>query len=179
MKTVKRDQNLNRREIYTITAGSLLVLLYIVIFCFSSEDGTQSSQVSKAVTRVLLKGYYGITGQKWGTLAGMVVRLEGFVRKMAHFLEYFCVGFLSFSLVVVWNRPVRKGALLVLGQLLLSAALDELHQYFVPGRWASMKDVIIDTAGGIAGMLFWLLIYGCILLYRRKISRLYIHGQRE
>lgn len=39
----------------------------------------------------------------------------------------------------------------------LSAAGDELHQYFVPGRYASFLDVLLDTWGGVCGMLFCIL----------------------
>ncbi|MGD0615630.1 MAG: VanZ family protein, partial [Verrucomicrobiota bacterium] len=38
----------------------------------------------------------------------------------------------------------------------LYAASDEFHQIFVPTREASVRDVMIDTIGGIAGLLlFW------------------------
>jgi len=37
-------------------------------------------------------------------------------------------------------------------------ALDELHQYFVPGRYASLLDVLLDGCGAVLGVLgFWLL----------------------
>jgi VanZ family protein len=36
--------------------------------------------------------------------------------------------------------------------------LDELHQYFVPGRYASLLDVLLDGCGAVLGALaFWLL----------------------
>ena len=79
--------------------------------------------------------------------------MEGLIRKLAHFLEYMCVGFLSYSLVVLWHKPARMGSLTVVLQLLISAGLDEFHQFFIPGRYASMKDVMIDVAGGITGIL--------------------------
>ena len=35
-------------------------------------------------------------------------------------------------------------------------ALDELHQYFVPGRYASLLDVLLDGGGAVLGVLgFW------------------------
>jgi VanZ family protein len=33
------------------------------------------------------------------------------------------------------------------------AALDEYHQSFVPGRTAAVRDVLIDTTGGIAAQI--------------------------
>lgn len=32
------------------------------------------------------------------------------------------------------------------------AASDELHQFFVPGRSCQLRDVLIDTAGVVAGV---------------------------
>ncbi|MCM1133999.1 MAG: VanZ family protein [Clostridium sp.] len=146
------------KKIYTAAAVILLIALYIVIFCFSAEDGETSSLASSAVTEALLKGYYGITGGSREKLAETVVLLEGYVRKAAHFTEYMGVGLLSYSIVVLWYGTARKGKLLVAGQVFLSAGLDEFHQYFIPGRSAAFKDVLIDTAGGIMGILIVLLI---------------------
>lgn len=143
---------------YTVAAFILLAALYIVIFFFSSEDADSSSAASTAVTEALLKGYYGIMGQNGKSLSEMVTLLEGFVRKTAHFMEYLGVGFLSYSIIVLRYGPVRKGILFVLGQLVISAGLDEFHQYFVPGRYAAFRDVIIDTAGGVTGIFIILLI---------------------
>lgn len=142
------------KKAYTITAFILLIILYVVIFFFSSEDAESSSKASTAVTEVLIKGYYGIVGRNGKALSEMVALTEGFVRKTAHFTEYLGVGLLSYSIVVLWYKPVWKGRLLVAGQIILSAALDEFHQYFIPGRNAAVKDVIIDTAGGVVGIIF-------------------------
>ena len=80
--------------------------------------------------------------------------LEKIVRKLAHFFEYLCVGLLSYqSGFNVVEGKVWSGRLLIGVQLLLSASLDEIHQYFVPGRYAAVKDVFIDCAGGITGMV--------------------------
>ena len=146
----------------------LLAVLYGMIFFFSAEDGTRSSAVSARVTKALVSGYCGLMGKGAETVAEMGMLLEGIVRKLAHFLEYMCVGLLSFSIVALWRGVSRRGALAVLLQVFISAALDELHQYFVPGRWASFKDVLIDTAGGLAGILVIVL---CIRCFAWKTSQ--------
>lgn len=156
------------KKIYTVTAVILLTALYIIIFCFSAEDGDSSSAASTAVTQALLKGYYGITGGSARALAEMAAQMEGFVRKLAHFTEYLCVGFLSYSIVVLWRGLAWKGRAAVTGQVFLSAALDEFHQYFIPGRNAALKDVLIDTAGGITGIFFLLLLRKAFLRKRRR-----------
>ena len=127
----------------------LLAVLYGMIFFFSAEDGTRSSAVSARVTKALVSGYCGLMGKGAETVAEMVMLLEGIVRKLAHFLEYMCVGLLSFSIVALWRGVSRRGALAVLLQVFISAALDELHQYFVPGRWASFTAVATRQFSGM------------------------------
>lgn len=145
----------------------LLIILYIMIFFLSSEDADSSSNISMKVTKILLQIYDKITGGRGGEPAAAYVAssAEGVVRKLAHFTEYAGVGFLSYSIVVTWYGTIWKGRLFVVMQLLLSAGADEFHQYFVPGRHASVKDVLIDTAGGIAGMI--VILTGSFL--RKKI----------
>ena len=42
---------------------------------------------------------------------------------------------------------------------IIYATSDEFHQYFVPGRSAAIKDVFIDTCGGIAASIVNNLFY--------------------
>lgn len=162
---------MKKKKIYTVVMGILLLALYITIFCFSAEDGESSSAISERVTGLLYRIYYAFMGSGQTTPKEQVVimtefsSLEGFVRKLAHFTEYMGVGLLSYGIVVMWYEPVLKGWLLVLLQLFLSASADELHQYFVPGRNAAFKDVLIDTAGGITGMV---LVFLLVRIGKRK-----------
>jgi VanZ family protein len=68
----------------------------------------------------------------------------------------------------MWMANTGKAVRLVFLQLVLSAALDEFHQYFVPGRYASVKDVMIDTAGGMAGLFLVL----CIIKLKKHRTKL-------
>jgi VanZ family protein len=73
-----------------------------------------------------------------------------FLRKAAHVTEYLILGFLVFRATrggsaASWNWRWSFWSLAVVA---LWAALDELHQSFVPARTASMADVGIDIAGG-------------------------------
>jgi VanZ family protein len=66
-------------------------------------------------------------------------------RKIAHFCEYAILGAL---LLRALGREVPTIAVGV-----AYAATDELHQHFVPGRHAAVRDVAIDAAGVLAGVL--------------------------
>ena len=105
--------------------------------------------------------YHFFSGNNNAVLTVPVVTddAEAIVRKMAHFTEYMAVGFLSFGIAVIWMQRIKAGIVAVTLQVFLSAGLDEIHQYFVPGRYASFRDVLIDTAGGIAGIMIVFLMY--------------------
>ena len=133
-----------------------------MIFLFSADDAAESSSLSVSVTRKLINLYYHFfSGNNNAVLTVPVVTddAEAIVRKMAHFTEYMAVGFLSFGIAVMWLQRIKAGIVAVTLQVFLSAGLDEIHQYFVPGRYASFRDVLIDTAGGIAGIMIVFLMY--------------------
>ena len=150
------------KKVITVIAVCLLIAVYIMIFLFSADDAAESSSLSVAVTRKLINLYYHFfSGNNNAVLTVPVVTddAEAIVRKMAHFTEYMAVGFLSFGIAVMWLQRIKAGIVAVTLQVFLSAGLDEIHQYFVPGRYASFRDVLIDTAGGIAGIMIVFLMY--------------------
>jgi VanZ family protein len=74
-----------------------------------------------------------------------------FLDKVAHFLIYLLWGY---TLSRIWNhrgvlaKPFIISALL---SLLLFPAIDETHQFMIPGRNASLLDWACDVAGAIIG----------------------------
>lgn len=90
---------------------------------------------------------------------GYVAFIEFFLRKGAHFLSYFLLGF--FWQLGLHKRVREEWLVVVLSILLCTgyASFDELRQSFHPGRSGLMADVILDTAGAIAGIgISWLLV---------------------
>lgn len=162
-----------RRQIESAVLIGLLVLVYVMIFSFSADDGDASSVVSLAVTKWILHIYYKITSSSTAVVvipdANYMDEAEAVIRKMAHFSEYMLLGVLAVCLYLLWVEAARTCALFTIAQLIVSASLDEFHQYFVPGRYASVKDVAIDTAGGAFGMLLVLLIH--LLRQRRRLQK--------
>ena len=156
------ERQLRMKKVITVIAVCLLIAVYIMIFLFSADDAAESSSLSVAVTRKLINLYYHFfSGNNNAVLSVPVVTddAEAIVRKMAHFTEYMAVGFLSSGIAVIWMQRIKAGIVAVTLQVFLSAGLDEIHQYFVPGRYASFRDVLIDTAGGIAGIMIVFLMY--------------------
>ncbi len=132
---------------------SLIVLaIAVMIFLFSAQDGESSSKTSGTVTefvvRLFVKDYDQLTVQEQRAIYH---QYEPWVRKTAHFTEFFLLGFfLRLLLQTIRFRFPGWGSWL--GGTLY-AVTDELHQHFVSRRAAMWQDVCIDSAGVLLGML--------------------------
>ena len=116
-----------------------------MIFSLSNQPGGGSGALSRLIMSYLAK--FGIDFQAWfGEHAVWVLR------KCAHFTEYMILFFLlllAFS--VRWERKTARWWAL-LGTFLYAAS-DEFHQLFIPGRVGDVFDVMIDTSGGLFGLV--------------------------
>lgn len=148
--------------------------LYSLIFHFSAQDGEESGSLSRMVSEKCAELLDFFSGSNWsaGELAEVAERLEHPVRKLAHFSEYACMGILVFLLWSQWMVQGKRLWLVTVVWVLLSAAGDEFHQYFVPDRCASPADVLLDTCGGICGMIFCRAVYKlhCSFRSRKRLS---------
>lgn len=96
------------------------------------------------------------------------------LRKLAHWSEFACLGvLLSWLFAMLWAKPGACAALPLLCGL-LAACVDESIQLFTPGRFASVLDVGIDTAGIAAGILA-LHLGRCLFQKSKKFN----HHQEE
>lgn len=121
----------------------LLLSWLVVIFIMSQQPGEKSSSQSDFV--VSLISFIGIeVNDSFREIATLIIR------KGAHFTEYFILFILVYRLIILYmNRTQAKivAVLFVFGY----ACSDEFHQYFIQGREAAFRDVMIDTSGGIIG----------------------------
>lgn len=135
-----------------IFAWVLVAGWMVVIFAFSAQTSTQSSQLSGGILGWLL--------QKLGLQESpdMLGLLHELIRSLAHGLIFFVLGWLTrraFATMLLRPR-VQMGLTLLLG--LLYALSDEIHQIFVPGRACQWQDLLVDAAGiglAIAGYHVW------------------------
>lgn len=81
------------------------------------------------------------------------VILEFMLRKTAHIVLFFFITIALFLVIrqYIKNPWVATGVTFVAGTLV--AVLDEYHQSFVPGRWGSVVDVMIDMLGVSAAIM--------------------------
>lgn len=148
-----------KKILVTAAAGTLLVLLYFIIFGFSAQNAEESGSLSQMISEKCVNLLNSLSGRHWTQdfCSNLTEYFEHPIRKLAHFSEYACMGILVYVLWVQWLRKGWRLYLLVVGWVLVSAALDEFHQLFVPGRYGSLADVLLDTCGGAFGMLFCIL----------------------
>ena len=159
-----------RRWVVSGIAAALLAVLYGIIFQFSAQDGEQSGSLSQEISARCVDILNSLSGGDWSEarMSGLAEAFEHPIRKLAHFSEYACMGILVYTLWSQWMKRGRKLNLLTVVLVFLSAAADEFHQYFVPGRYASFADVLLDTSGGAFGMLFCICVAA---LYRKARKR--------
>lgn len=113
-----------------------------VIFWFSSEGQDASTARSDTVVS-LLPGIDSLPQD-------IAVFLT---RKAAHAFIYLVLGVLMFNVVKEYAPSRKRAVLMSVLFVLLYAVSDELHQAFVPGRSAELRDVLIDSIAGGVGIL--------------------------
>lgn len=153
-----------------IIAGILLAILYSFIFRFSEQTGEESGSLSYAISRFGVELWDKLTGGKLTEQAMDAIALyfEHPLRKAAHFAEYAVMGILVCSIMYCLTTKKGRCFALCLSWVALSAAADELHQYFVPGRCGSVADVILDTVGGGTGI--WICYHCLHFIFHKRQS---------
>lgn len=160
-----RNSMKNKKIAVTFVAAILLLVLYSIIFSFSAQDADESGNLSMMISQRCVDFINTISGSNWDSMVRkqLAEYFEHPIRKLAHFSEYAYMGVLVFVLLVQYINNKRLLYILVTLWVFVSATLDEFHQLFVPGRYGSFIDVMLDTCGGICGILL------CVFL--TKISK--------
>ena len=94
-----------------------------------------------------------------------IAELLSYRQATFHIGEYYLLVILVYRLLrVKLNQPETFIYLLSFTASTLYAISDEIHQYFVPGRFATLTDLIFDTLGIIVGLF-------CIHIYENYVKR--------
>ena len=105
-------------------------------------------ELSGALSNWLKDALSALFGKPSGIPGG-----SGLLRKLAHFTEFTCLGMcLSWLMRMVRKTPAEH-LLLPLAAGFCAACIDETIQMFVPLRGPAIKDVGIDTAGVVLGIV--------------------------
>ena len=159
---------MNKNLILRLITLLLIGVNMFVIFNFSSEKAETSRVTSKKVTETVLE----ITVKDYEIKPepekkALVKKFDVKIRSLAHFSEYTLLGFLLALHLSLYKLTKIKKASLAAAGCLLYALSDEIHQIYVPGRSFQFSDLLVDTLGGLLGILI-LFIFAFIL---KKITK--------
>lgn len=132
---------------------------YLVIWRFSAQPATVSGALSDRLLYRLLEALSGVfREQSEEGKRAIVMFLSFFERKAAHMFLYFVLTGLLLLALYRLSCGFCLKASLALGLCGILAAVDEIHQRFVPGRSGELRDVVVDLAGGaVFLLLYWLI----------------------
>ncbi len=132
---------MKKKRYLTLVFGLLCLAWTAVIFSFSLRNGETSSADSETALGLIKKvlQWFGIEAAP----------PELFVRKAAHFSEYFVLGGLAYATFFKRKFALLSGE----GYAVVVALLDEfVCQSLSVGRGPSFLDVLLDGAGALCGV---------------------------
>lgn len=139
---------MKRETIVRVLLWAATLGLLAAIWAFSAQPGPESNELTqKAVMPVAELA--ASAQQDASAVEGWYHLLGTLLRKGAHLLEYTLLGLLlsllahRYGLRSIW-LPLAAGA--------ACAAMDEIHQFFVPGRTGLVTDVLLDSLGVLLGL---------------------------
>jgi VanZ family protein len=136
-----------KRKALILFSWTLVLLWMMLIFCLSSQPVRQSDALSKGIAISSLSVAEKVNPELHLSLK----QLNSLLRKNAHFFVYLVFGILVINAKRRSGLKGRKWFFLALFLCVLYAVSDEIHQLYVPGRGGQLRDILIDSAGVLAG----------------------------
>ncbi len=139
---------MNRKNARTSKSKVLMTVITVVFICLiflqSAMSAETSSAESSGLTTFINNFFIGLKLN--------VALSHDFVRKLAHFAEFFILGILLTSTACTYKvKPYRSiFSLLFFG--LAAAVSDETIQIFAVDRGSSVQDILLDFFGILVGV---------------------------
>ena len=167
--------NSTKKNPVVIVLGIVVVMTALFILAHSMRGVESSWDESNAIAAlfepVLRRMYnFALRVSAW---AGHPLSLAygSFVRKLAHFLEYFALGAECAAVTAyLTGRAVSPYIWTDLFVVLMVAVIDEFVQSLV-GRTSLVADVLLDFSGALAGIFVALLVAAVVLRASRAPRR--------
>lgn len=134
--------------------GIFVILNCMTIFYFSNQVADDSSRQSSRIVETISKIIPTIKTMQEPdkTLLKQEV-LTPIVRKSAHFSIYALLGFLTMNFMfTIENKKIYQLIIYAFLFCFIYAITDEFHQFFILGRSAEIRDVLIDSLGALTGI---------------------------
>lgn len=145
-----------KRNILSLT---LVILWMSLIFYLSHQPAVKSNGLSKGITEKIIE----VVEKGTPNVDVNIRSFNHILRKNAHFFAYLVLGIVVANALKSCGVSGYRAIGFTLLVCVLYAISDEIHQLFIPGRSGEVKDVIIDSAGSLAGIA---------LYYRSRIFKL-------
>ena len=149
-----QELSIVRNKKFTLIALAVMAFIFIQ----SAMPADLSKAESGTIVTWILQTFHGVLPDDRETASFIV-------RKTAHFTEYLILGTALLPAVKEWRTSssgeqtvTKKNCLTAWLAGILYAVTDEIHQCFVPGRSCELRDMCIDSAGVLAGVLIVALI---------------------
>lgn len=151
-------------------AGMLALVWMCVIFAFSAQTKEESSVVSEGFSYRIVNttGLFFHLNLDEEQLREIAAAIEHFVRKGAHMTEYAILAVLLYIWTSRWELTRLRRSFMAAVATMLYAGSDEFHQLFVAGRSGRISDVLIDSAGAVIGLAFFLLAEHIVEALRKR-----------
>ena len=154
-----------KRVVVIIILVAIILLWILGIYKLSSMNTTNSNGKSSGIIGVFIEdtleltNKYGITNSHPddAKLEKASQLLNTPLRKVMHAGVYFVLAFMVIFITnyLFHNKKLLISIIITLVFVIIAAGFDEYHQTFVDGRTGAVKDVLIDTAGAVVGILFY------------------------
>ena len=152
---------------------SVLLVAFVMwqIFSFSHQKASVSLEQSGGVTESIM----GAVSDTFDELPQkdketVIDQLQQLIRKSAHLIIYFALGFLSCNMFYSFKIRMIKSGILGLILSVGYAISDEIHQHFIPGRACALSDMALDSAAAAVGVVVFAATALLILAIIRKIK---------
>ncbi len=147
---------MDRAEVVTNLKKQKQPIVFILIalataaalFFFSSQDRTETNKLSGSIAKQIL------TLIEVEPSGATLQTFHWVIRKSAHFFLFSLLGSGIMGIVCFYRK--KRPFLLALPIGVLLAMADEFHQLYATGRFAAVRDVVLDGAG---------VLFGCALTY--------------
>mgnify|MGYP001809161909 CR=1 FL=1 len=131
------------KESLNFLSLALTILFFLMLSIWVYKKNYKSQQFFLVISPLLL-------------LTFLSLNLEVWVERM-HFVEYAFLGLLISRAVKVINL---QGIIYTVFLVTMFGAVDEIIQWFLPNRVGDMRDVFMNSIGGLSGLwlgrfLFW------------------------
>lgn len=149
------------RKIFILLLIIIDILMFKIIFYFSSQNGEESTKISRGITENITSNIKTIKEETNEIeKENKIFFIEILLRKFAHFLLYTIIGMITMLIfVLVANIKDNHKILYTLLIGIFYAITDEIHQLFVAERAAKIMDIVIDSIGIFFGIYIVFILY--------------------